>query len=86
MKNLSVLRSNIDKIDQKILLLIKKRLEIAKKIGQVKKENKLPIKDIIREKEIIDKKMSAAKKLNIPSDLIKKIYMPLLTESRRIQK
>lgn len=86
MKNLSELRSDIDKIDQKIILLIKKRLKIAKEIGKYKKENKLPVKDSTREREILEKKISDANSLNLSPSLIRKVFLPLLSESRKIQK
>ncbi len=76
MKNISSLRNQIDKVDQKILDLLKKRFYLAKEIGKYKKEKGLLIKDSLREKEIMDKKIG----------VYKKIWKLIIKESKRIQK
>jgi len=76
MKNLDSLRNKIDRIDEKILNLIKKRLDLAKEIGRYKKESKLPLKDTKREKEILDKKIG----------VYKKIWKLIIEESKKVQK
>ena len=47
------MRKEIDKVDEKIVSLLNKRQKIASKIIAEKKSKGLPIKDPIREKEII---------------------------------
>ena len=47
-------RNQINKIDSEIVRLYKERMEVAKLIGEYKKENGLPIKDTRREKELLD--------------------------------
>lgn len=86
MRNLTNSRSSIDKIDQKILILLKKRLNLAVKIGKYKKEKELPVKDNLREKEIIANLVEDAKSLNLSPILVQKIWSLLLKESRRIQR
>lgn len=54
MIELNLLRKKIDEIDDKLLILLKERLEISKKIGEIKKKNNMPIYDPVREQEIID--------------------------------
>lgn len=51
---LNLLRKKIDEIDEKLLNLLKERLEVSKKIGEIKKKKNMPIYDPIREQEIID--------------------------------
>ena len=48
------MRKKIDEIDDKLLLLFKKRLEVSKKIGLLKKKHNMKIFDSQREQEIID--------------------------------
>jgi len=48
------MRKKIDEIDDKLLVLFKERLEVSKKIGLLKKKNKIEIFDPQREQEIID--------------------------------
>lgn len=54
MTELNLLRNEINEIDKELVKLLKKRIEVAKKIGKLKKEKKIAIFDAIREKEIID--------------------------------
>ena len=54
MIELELMRKKIDEIDDKLLALFKKRLKVSKKIGLLKKKNKMEIFDPQREEEIID--------------------------------
>lgn len=54
MIELNQLRKKIDEIDDELLRLLKDRLEVSKKIGEIKKKNNMPIYDPVREQEIID--------------------------------
>ena len=54
MIELNLLRKKIDEIDDKLLILLKERLEVSKKLGEIKKKNNMPIYDPVREQEIIE--------------------------------
>ena len=54
MIELNLVRKKIDEIDDKLLILLKERLEVSKKIGEIKKKNNMPIYDPVREQEIIE--------------------------------
>ena len=71
--SLGKLRNQIDKIDDKIIFLLEKRLQIAKKIKKYKKK----IIDTNREKEILSK---------IHSKYIKDIYKSIFKNSKKFQK
>ncbi len=49
------LRKNIDNIDEKLVALIRERMDTAAKIGEYKRENKLPVYDPARERELFDR-------------------------------
>lgn len=49
------LRKNIDTIDEKLVELIRERMDTAAKIGEYKRENKLPVYDPARERELFDR-------------------------------
>lgn len=53
--NLEQLRSRIDEIDSQMVELFKDRMEIATDIARYKKENKLPVLDKTRERELLNK-------------------------------
>ncbi|MBQ9985626.1 MAG: chorismate mutase [Oscillospiraceae bacterium] len=54
------LRGNIDRIDEQLVALIRERMETAAKIGEYKRENKLPVYDPSRERELFDRVASLA--------------------------
>lgn len=54
--NLNELRKEIDAIDEQMMELFKKRMEVSKNIGKVKKVMGLPIIDNTREVMILDKR------------------------------
>ncbi|MCL2086742.1 MAG: chorismate mutase [Oscillospiraceae bacterium] len=49
------IREEIDEIDNKILLLFKERLEKTDEVARYKQKNNLPILNVEREKQIIDR-------------------------------
>lgn len=76
MDKIQNLREKINKIDSEIALLLKNRLISVKKIGDLKKEQNLPIKDSNREDSIISR---------LDSDYEKEIFKKILSESRNHQ-
>lgn len=54
MKNLSEIRVEIDKIDNELIQLFKKRMDCAKAVGEYKKANNVPVFNSARENEILD--------------------------------
>ena len=57
------LRKQIDEIDNSIVILLAKRMEIVKKVGKLKKVNNLPLLDNKRWKEIIKTKKGFIRKI-----------------------
>jgi len=50
-EKIAELRRKIDEVDEKILLLLKERFEIAKEIGMEKRKHGMPLRDFERENE-----------------------------------
>jgi len=76
-------RSQIDEIDEKIVSLFVRRMEIAKGIGQYKKANHLPVLDANREQEKLD--MVASMAPEALQAYIRDLYRALFALSRRYQ-
>lgn len=53
-KDIKILRDEINSINSEILTLFIRRMEISKEIAEYKIQNKLPVLDRKREKEIIE--------------------------------
>ena len=58
MGNLEDYRREIDSIDRELIALFEKRMNVAIKVGEYKKERNLPIFHAKREKEVIEKNVS----------------------------
>ena len=52
--SLQPIREEIDRIDQELVTLFKKRMDCAKQVGEYKKTNGLSVLNEAREKEILD--------------------------------
>ena len=74
--NLEELRKEIDKVDEAIVDLLQKRMDISKEIGEIKKSKDVPVKDEEREREILDK---------VPEKL-KSIFNEIINKSKEEQK
>jgi len=84
-KKLKSLRAKIDRLDEEILSLLQKRIELVKKIGEIKKHSNAPVFDPAREKEILHR----LKKLNIggiPEDKLELIFKEIFSLSRSFEK
>ena len=85
MEKVPHLRRKIDEIDDKILLLLKDRIEVSKLIGKIKRENAVPIRDLKREDEKYRHIMQRAYELGLDLDEVKNIYKSIMTMSIRAQ-
>ena len=85
-KNIDMLRQRIDEIDEKILLLLKERIEIAKKLGEEKRKQGIPLRDHERENEKYQQITEKALKLKLNPDEVKKIYQNIIGMSVQAQK
>jgi len=68
------LQKKIDRVDQNLLKILAKRFKITQKIGIYKKKKKFTVLDKRREKGIFRKRKILAKKLNLDSLLVEKIF------------
>ncbi|MDF1498031.1 MAG: prephenate dehydrogenase/arogenate dehydrogenase family protein [Patescibacteria group bacterium] len=80
--NIKSLRSLIDNTDNEMINLLSKRFEYVKKIGQIKRENNLPIIDKKRENFILGKKLANKK---IDEKFSKKLFELIFKESYKNQ-
>ena len=71
-ETLDSLRTKIDGIDQGIIEQLAARMRIVKKVGNQKRLDR--VKDISREKEIMQRLINLATELQLPPELVKKIY------------
>lgn len=85
MKEIDALRKKIDDIDERILLLLKKRAEVSRKIGSIKKKNGLPIRDRTRESRLYAHLRYKAERLGLSADLVETLYRGIVAMCIRVQ-
>jgi chorismate mutase-like protein len=84
--NLKKLRSKIDKIDDQLIKLLAKRKVLVKTIGQLKREQGLPIFNKNREAEINKKLARDAQKFGLRLIFLKKIWLLIMREAKLVQR
>ena len=85
MRELSSLRSRIDKIDGEVLNLLKERVELAKEIGALKREKGLPIIDKGREEDVYARLSEKARVLGIAVSDVKSIFREIIRMCTAVQ-
>jgi chorismate mutase-like protein len=83
---LTKIRKEIDKLDQDLVKLLKKRKSLITKVAQIKKKYKLPLFQKAREAEIDKKLAKFAKEHKLDKKFLKKIWTNIIDESKTIQK
>lgn len=79
---LETLREEIDRLDDRIIFLLDKRIQLACKTTRHKNE----VGDLNREKQIFQRLKTKTKKLRlIEPEFVQKLYGMILKESRKIQ-
>lgn len=76
------IRAQIDSIDDQIVDLFSKRLQLCRIIGDLKKTNNLPIFNELREQEILNK---VSRKDSDNSEYIRQLYNEIFKICRKIQ-
>ncbi|MEE8585102.1 MAG: chorismate mutase [Acidobacteriota bacterium] len=82
-ESLSECREQIDLVDDALLLLLRKRMELAKEAGCIKRMAAKPLRDEARERQVIRRLSSAG--LLAPK-AVSRIWKPLIEQSLEEQR
>ena len=85
MSDIENLRNKMDEITLEMIKLLKTRTEIAKEIGEVKKNIGKGVTDELREDNLRDKVISLCKNLGLDEAIATKFLNFLLNESVKVQ-
>lgn len=80
MKDLNILRQDIDQIDDQIVDLIARRFGITREIGRLKADQSTPALDKTREDEIFSRLCARSESLSVNPDLVRSIFRSILSE------
>lgn len=78
---LTPIRNEIDQVDQQLIQLLAKRLELVAEVGKIKLEHGLPLYAPDREAAMIAARRDEAEKQGIPADLIEDVLRRVMRES-----
>lgn len=84
-KDLTELRKEIDAVDEQLLLLISRRVSIAREIGQWKREHDEPIIQAQRYQEVLNHYLELGTAKGLSDDLIRTVFEALHKESVRVE-
>jgi chorismate mutase len=82
---LSILREQIDQLDDEIMSKLAARMKISEKIGQYKKENGVTILQVSRWEEIIQTRVTLGKAMGLAPDFTSDLLKLIHQESIQIQ-
>ncbi len=85
MENITALRKKIDTIDEKLVCLLKDRIEMCKRIGKIKEENGLAVKDLRREDEVYLHVMSKALEMGLDPQKVEAIFKQIVALGVSVQ-
>jgi len=85
LERIKSLRKDIDEIDERILHFLKDRVEICKKVGAIKRENGIPIRDQQREEEQYRNLMKRASELGLDPHEVKAVYREIIAMGMHVQ-
>lgn len=84
MNELEQCRKEIDEIDKELVNLFERRMDVAIRVANYKKENDLPIYDEERESKVIKKNVDNLKNKNYDL-LARRFFLSIMELSRSLQ-
>jgi chorismate mutase len=80
------IRSQIEGIDRELVALIARRIDLARRVGEAKREEGLPTLDPSREAEVVSRAGQLARDAGLDEESIRAIFWHLVETSRRVQR
>ncbi len=84
-EEIAQLRQQIDELDNSVMDILAKRMQVCREIGQYKKEHNITVLQARRYNEILDKLGAQGAQCGMDADFVKKIYSAIHEESVRQQ-
>lgn len=84
-ENLSLLRQQIDQIDNELIEILNKRMRVSREIGQYKKEHNMQIVQTDRYDDILRSRIKLAEEMSMSGDFMKNVLVAIHEESVRQQ-
>jgi chorismate mutase/prephenate dehydratase len=83
--SLETLRDEVARIDEALLTLLAQRLEVARRIGDVKRRAGRAVCDPAREAHVVRRAAERARALGVPEDDVRALTWRVVALTRRVQ-
>ncbi|MDE6268814.1 MAG: bifunctional 3-deoxy-7-phosphoheptulonate synthase/chorismate mutase type II [Muribaculaceae bacterium] len=84
-ENLTLLRQQIDTIDNELLETLNKRMRVSREIGQYKKEHRMPVLQAARYDDIMQTRVKLAEEMGMSAEFMRTVLAAIHEESVRQQ-
>lgn len=84
-ENLALLRQQIDRIDNELLEVLGRRMQVSREIGRYKKEHRIPVVQAGRYNDVIRTRVEAGVGMDMAADFLKTVLLAIHDESVRQQ-
>ncbi len=84
-ESITLLRQQIDQIDNELLEVLNKRMRVSREIGTYKKEHSIPVLQTGRYGDIMNSRVKSAVEMGMSADFMKQLLSAIHEESVRIQ-
>lgn len=84
-ENLEDLRRKIDQLDDDLLELLAKRMQVSREIGRYKRDHKIPVVQTGRYKDLMERRVTDGEKLDMSADFVRALLAVIHEESVRQQ-
>lgn len=84
-ESLTLLRQQIDRIDNELLEILSKRMGVSRDIGRYKKEHRMPVVQAGRYNDIIRSRVRTGEEMGMSPDFMKTVLLAIHDESVRQQ-
>lgn len=84
-ENLSILRGQIDRIDNELLEVLARRMQVSRDIGRYKKEHRMPVVQAARYNDVMNTRIDAGAEMGMGKEFLKTVLLAIHDESVRQQ-
>lgn len=84
-ENITLLRQEIDRLDNELLEVLNKRMNVSREIGQYKKEHNMQVLQTNRFDTVIQSRVKLANEMGMSTDFMRTLLMAIHEESVRVQ-
>jgi chorismate mutase/prephenate dehydratase len=77
-QDLGRLRDELDQVDRQLVELVARRLQIVGDVGRAKAESASPVRDVPRERAVLDRVVALAEERGVAGELVRRIFREII--------